>query len=131
MGTFISITASSGARIKNGKEEEVKKLIDKYNFGTKEKSFFIPEGLECHINKGIIEIWGYEWPNLWLKPKNGEDTDCTEYFEEFLETLAPYLAEDLIIQSIGSEKCCFPLAAMEIRVTPNGVERGGEFKWSY
>ena len=127
MGTFISITASSGARIKNGKEEKVKKLIGKYNFQTDGKS---RDGLECQINNGIIKIWGYVWPGFWVRPKNDKNySDKIDYFDEFLEKLAPFLEEDLIIHSVGYEKCTFPLASKEIKVTPHGVERGGKFKW--
>ena len=121
MGYFAGTTASNGARIKEGKEEEVKKLLDKYDFSC---------GLNCQIEHGSIEIWGEEWPNLWLKPKNDEENaDCTDNFEEFLEELSPFLAEDLVIHAVGAEKCIFPLSAMEIKVTPQGVVRGGGFKW--
>lgn len=41
MGYFIGTTASNGARIKDGKEEEINKLLDKYDFSC---------GLNCQIN---------------------------------------------------------------------------------
>jgi hypothetical protein len=123
MGTFVGVTASGGARIKKGKENEVQKLLDKYDFS---------RGLECQIDNGSIAIWGYEWPHLWLKPKNNEEPEFgKDFFEEFLEELAPFLAEKLVIHAIGNEKCVFPLAAMEIKVTPKGVVYGKGFKWLY
>ena len=117
MGTFLGITASSGARIKEDKVEEVKKLMDKYDFSC---------GLECRIDNGSTEIWGDAWPELWL---NDDDQDFDDCFEEFLEKLSPFLSENLVIHAIGNEKCVFPLAAMEIRVTPHGVNYRGGFKW--
>ena len=119
MGIFYGVTASNGARIKEGKVEEVKKLMDKYDFS---------RGLECRIDQGIINIWG-EWPDLWLKYENDSDQDCEANFDEFLKELAPHLSENLVIHAIGNEKCVFPLAAMEIKVTPRGKIRKNTFRW--
>lgn len=110
MGTFTGVTASSGAKIKKGCENRVKKLMDNYDFS---------QGLECQINDNRIEIWGYEWPYLSLKSKNAENNDYI--FDDFLKRLSPLLDEDLVIQSIGNEKCVYPLCAMEIIVTPSSV----------
>jgi hypothetical protein len=130
MGTFVGVTASNGARIREGKEEEVLMLIEKYNFQTEDGPHPFIGGLVCRIENGSIEIWGYEWPEWTVGPKNDEDNDgCTNYFLEFLEKLAPFLAEALVIHSIGNEKCVFPLAAVEIKVTRRGVVRRGRFKW--
>ena len=117
MGTFLGVTASSGARIKESKVEEVKKLLEKYDFSC---------GLECRIDNGSIEIWGDVWPVLWSKD---DDHGCTDYFEEFLEELSPFLSENLVIHAIGNYKCVFPHSAMEIRVTPHGVHFRDGFKW--
>jgi hypothetical protein len=120
MGTFYGVTASNGARIKEGKVEEVKKLMDKYDFS---------RGLECMIDNGSIYLLGYEWPDLWLKYEDDDDQDCEDNFEEFLKELAPFLSENLVIHAIGNEKCIFPLAAMEIKVTPHGKIRKNTFRW--
>ena len=120
MGTFLGVTASSGARIKEGKVEEVKKLMDKYDFS---------RGLECKIDQGSIYIWGNVWPDLWLKYEDDDDQDCKDNFEEFLKELAPFLSENLVIHAIGNEKCVFPLAAMEIKVTPLGKILENTFRW--
>jgi len=108
MADFLGVTASSGAKIKKDKIKEVKKLMDKYDFS---------QALECQINNGIIEIWGYDWPCLSLK--NGEDLrNC---FFEFLKELSPFLSEKLVIHVVGHYNCVFPLSAGEIVVTPEGV----------
>lgn len=43
-------------------------------------------------------------------------------FLDFLVALAPYLAEPLLVNAIGHEKCRFPLAACEWRIEPGGSE---------
>lgn len=117
MSDFLGVTASSGAKIKEGKVDDVKKLLEKYDFSC---------GLECWIKNGKIEIWGYVWPVLWPKDADQESDDC---FEEFLIELPQYLSENLVIHVIGNYKCVFPLSAMEIRVTPHGVEYRNGLKW--
>lgn len=116
MADFFSVTASSGAKIKKGKVEEVMKLLDKYDFSC---------GLEYQVINDSIEIFGYVWPELWLKEADGDFDDC---FDKFLDELYPLLSETLVIHAIGNCKCIFPLSAMEIKVTPHGVHYN-EFKW--
>lgn len=127
----VSVTASNEAKIKEGKEEEVAKLAEEYDFLTEWGPYPLAGGLVCQTKNGHIRIYGYDWPNLSSEPGNNHGIwCCMDNFEEFLKKLAPFLAEDLIIQSIENEKCVFPLAAREIRVTPRGkVVRGGRFKW--
>ncbi|WP_419657529.1 uncharacterized protein Dvar_66750 [Desulfosarcina variabilis str. Montpellier] len=119
MADFHGVTASNGAKIKKGKIEEVKKILDKYDFSC---------GLEYRIDNGSITILGYVWPTLWLK---GDDEDLTDCFEEFLEELSPLLSENLVIHAIGNVKCIFPLSAMEILVTPQGVNYRYGFECFY
>jgi len=115
MSYFFGTIASNGARIKEGKEEEVKKLIDKYNFETESKT---SSGINCQLIGGIIDIWGQEWHALEVQPKNEEENDGqVNYLEEFLEALSPFLAQDLVIHSVGHEGCIFPFAAVETKVT--------------
>ena len=120
MSDFFGITASSGARLKKGKKDKVEKLMDKYDF---------TYGLNCEVGGGRIEIWGEDWPHLYLKSKNVDINN--DVFEEFLEELGPFLDEYLVIQAVGNEKCIFPLAAIEIIVTQKGVVRRNGFEWSW
>ena len=113
MSGFEGVTASTRARIKEGKVEEVKRILDKYDF---------PCRLYCEIYDGCIEIFGEDWPYFW--PKDG-DQDDFDYFEEFLEELSPLLSENLIIHTIGHDDCQYPLTAIEIVVTPDGVNLRG------
>ena len=111
MANFIGVTASSGAKIKAGKKEEVEKLIAEY-----------PTMMEDgHIEldaQGHIHIYGYDW--LQITKKDTEDYE--DYTDEFLTRLAPLLAEKLIIHCVGNEKCRFPLSALCIEVNPTGKQ---------
>jgi hypothetical protein len=121
MSRFKGLTASSKARIKEGKESEAEKLLDKYDFGR----------LKCMIYDGSIQIWGKRWPNIELKDKTDiYYPDTVIFFDEFLKELSPLLAEDLIIQAVGNCGCSsFPIGAVEIRVTPQDVILETMFKW--
>jgi hypothetical protein len=128
----VRVTASNEAKIKRAKEKDVMKLADKYDFLTEWGPYPLLGGLVCQIKNGRIRIFGYDWPNLSSEPNNDESNwECIDNFEEFLKEIAPFLAEDLIIHSVGDEGCIFPLIAREIKVTPRGkVVRGGGFKWA-
>jgi len=113
MSGFEGVTASTRARIKKGKVEEVKRILDKYDFSC---------CFHCLIDDGCIEIFGEDWPYFWLKDGDQHDE---YYFEEFLEELFPLLSENLIIHAIGHYDCQYPLTAIEIVVTPDGVNFSG------
>jgi len=71
-----------------------------------------------------LVIYGYDWPRTWripegIDPTNFEpDYDQDDGLEEFFKEVAPYLAEPLTIQAVGSEKCRFPLSACEWHILP-------------
>lgn len=65
-----------------------------------------------------LAIFGYDWFQVYPfeKDEDGEPTDHLDYdeydaTEVFLKEIQPYLAEDLVVQSIGSEKRSFPFSA--------------------
>ena len=121
MANFEARTASSGARIKAGKEEEVSHLFDRYVF---------PGDLTIETYGGVLEVYGYEWPYAEKVSEDGSvDPEQEDCFEDFLQALAPLLEEELVINCIGGEKCRFPLSAMEIKVTPDGEVQYGGFKF--
>jgi hypothetical protein len=117
MANFIGVTASSGAKIKAGKKEEVEKLIAEY-------PTMMEDGCIELDAQGHIHIYGYDWLNI---TKKG-DEDYNDYTEEFLVRLAPLLAEKLIIHCVGNEKCRFPLASMCIEVNPKGKKARGAWE---
>ena len=126
MANFIAVTASSGARIKDGKRKELEAYLEKYSTDSEDGELAkIEDGEEP-----TLEIYGYGWFTVWEKFTNEdgeEEIDFdTEKTNEFSLGLAPFLAEPLVIQLVGNEKCRFPLAAWECKVHPDGrVEENG------
>ena len=107
MADFGAVTASSGAKVTD--IEAVRQLLKKYDI----------EGLEYKVtNDGYFYVYGYEYFSVYTE-ENGYAT------EEFLEELSTYLDEILVIQSIGGEKCRFPLSATEIIITPAHLLKEG------
>jgi hypothetical protein len=49
------------------------------------------------------------------------------YTREFFERLAPYLDESLVVETVGHEKCRFPLLASQWTVWPDGPIRCRSF----
>jgi hypothetical protein len=117
MANFDATTASNGAKIKDGTKEAVEAIIDKYIFNE----------LTVQISDKYLEVYGYDWLNV---GKDGEDEDDMDFAQEFLEEIAPFLAEPLIIQCVGAEKCRFPLSAMEVKVNPDGIIEWNQFKFN-
>ena len=112
MANFEAVTVSNGARVKD--IEAVKRLLGLY-----EPNSDVTIGL----TEEWLNIYGYDWPKIFKN--DADDEECDEdFFEEFLQRLAPLLAEPLLIQCIGHEKCRFPLSAMQVLVKPTG-----EIKW--
>lgn len=106
MANFEATTASNDAKIKEGKEAEVKALLEKYNTTSE---------VEVRIEGGTICIYGYDWMQFY-RP---EDTlDYVDATEDFLTELAPLLESPLLIHCVGATKCRFPLSAMEVLVQP-------------
>ena len=126
MANFVATTASSGARIKKEKRKELEAYLEGFSTDSEDVELVIEDGEEP-----TIEIYGYGWFTVWEKVDNEEGEEevvdfDTEKTDEFLLGLAPFLAEPLIIQSVGNEKCRFPLAAWEYRVHPDGkIEENG------
>lgn len=123
MANFEGVTASNGAKIIPGKENEVEELLNAYN----------PSGeITMIVENGHISIYGYDWIYMEKVDEDGSlDCDNEDATEEFLEELAPLLEEVLVVHCIGNEKCRFPLGAMEIVVTPPSllVEGGVAVKY--
>lgn len=130
MADFHGITASSGAKVKKGKVKELRKYLKKYlTLGadccgeevvaevTKTNDFG-KEGKDHYLN-----IYGYAWLCVY-EDKDYQD-DITE---KFLKGLAPFLAEPLIVQSVGNTKCRFPLSAWEVCIKPNGEYTENAFR---
>lgn len=85
-------------------EEEVEELLDEY-LGIPEKTY---------VQNGELHIIGHQS----FHPRKEGQPDCTE---EFLDRISQYLEGELVIQTVGNEKCRFPVVACQFRVTDDGV----------
>ena len=81
------------------------------------------------IKENVLVIYGYDVLVAHLMTDDGEADPDSDVTAEFLEGLAPYLAEPLIIQAIENEKCCFPIVAQELKIYPDGQIEYNSFKF--
>jgi hypothetical protein len=114
MANFCAVTACNQPKVKV--KDAVTKLIEKYRFSG-DLTVMVDDS-------GCLQIWGEDTFSAY-SPENPDpdhvDYDVPDYdddvTEEFLEELAPLLdlgkGGRLIIQSIGNEKCRFPLFGFE------------------
>lgn len=115
MANFDATTASNGPLIIPGHESELQKILSRYYIEAE-------DGPMAHIEGGRLHIYGYGWFNAYKMMEEEGTTDIipdydNEASQEFLKTIQPHLAENLVIHSIGNEKCRFPLSAMSITVS--------------
>ena len=108
MANFEAVTSSNTVELND---------VNKYNM-LMEKYRWICD-VDGRLDGTFLTIFGYDWPFVELSPVE-DDYDDNDRFDEFLAELAPLLKTPLIIQSIGAEKCRFPLDAMQVIVYPDG-----------
>ena len=114
MANFMGVTSSNGIILDDNQKKQVDALMEKYHFN-------FMEDVQTATSDGKFGIWAHNWLDIRDK---AEDQDSIEvFFEEFRHVL--YKDQKLIVQSIGNTKCRFPLAAMQIVVTPGEVKITG------
>ena len=122
MANFEGVTTCNDVKIIEGKETEVAELIEKYTFNGE---------MNVYVDKsGYFQLHGHEFLYI-AKNESDDPTEHTDIdgVQEFLTELAPFLADTLVIQSIGNEKCRYPLVAQEIVVYPSGLIQYGGFQF--
>jgi hypothetical protein len=114
MADFVAVTSSSGVRVTD--REKVQALLERFHTE--------PAG---EWTDDLFGFWDYEWfavyPMVEIGGEKEPDYDA-DATDEFLKELAQFIPEGerLVIQSVGHEKCRFPLGGQSIVVTPGGVE---------
>ena len=102
MATYVSQTTSNGAEVSD--IEAVKAFLNDWEF--------IPNHgeLTVELTNNKLHIWGEAELNAYRPDEIDHVDERYEHVEtiEFLEELADYLEEDLIIQTIGQEKLRYP-----------------------
>lgn len=119
MTNFDARTTCNSPLITDHKKAEM--IMDKYggteNFHLEQETEW-KDGNPTFLGKYRICISAYDWFQLFTCYKEDDedgapgelnwDEDTTE---DFLKEIQPFLAEDLIVQSIGAEKRRFPFSA--------------------
>lgn len=144
MANYYGTTASNGATIKKGKEKELQAYLDKWTW--------LGEGeLKTEIRGNYLAIYGYDDfdPYLIVTKEQAEANPDLEEGEAnwdeggdpegFLMGLAPFLEKQgkgkdenlIVIQTVGNEKCRFPLGACEFVLRSDGTVEFNGFKMSH
>ena len=132
MATLQATTSSTWSRVDSNAKERIETIADDYNFwgAHEEINIDVKENSDSDI---IISIHGYASfdPSKPIHDENGEYVDEEYgYAEEFLERIAPHLEERLVIETVGHEKCRFPLLAGQWSVWPDGTVEYDSFDHS-
>jgi len=114
MANFDAVTASNEPRIMSVYLGTVQGIISKYT-----------SSVSIVLENDVLCIYGYDWFQMYAPFDEDLDFLNEDISEDFLKEIAPYLAEPLIIHCVGSEKCRFPLSAIEITVTDGLIKYGG------
>jgi hypothetical protein len=125
MATLQATTASNHPTVDPDAVETIEAIIDDYDFYGNFDSLTIgvvePDQEDA---EPYLELYGYAAFEA-TKPILDEDGSVVdrEYHctEEFLERLAPYLAEQVVVETVGFEKCRFPLLAGQWAAWPDGT----------
>jgi len=147
MANYYGTTASSGALVKLGQDEALREYLAKWGFmGEGDIDCLIREATHPDKDKrSTLHIYGQDdFGPIELDADGEFPDDCDSDSEKFLEGLVPFLdvqsftdynkekCEFLItVQTVGNEKCRFPLGAAEWTLLPDGSFKTSSFKsWS-
>lgn len=123
MATLQASSASNWPRIDPDAVEVVEAVIEDYDFvgNWEDLTVAVEESVD---GEPYLAVYGYATFEA-SKPITGQngsvvdrENDCTE---EFLKRLALHLKDPLIVETVGFEKCRFPLLASQWAVWPDGT----------
>lgn len=125
MATLQATTASNRPQIDPDAVEEVEAIIAEYDFvGNFDRLTVGISEPDDENSKPHLELYGYASFDA-SKPTTDDDGSLVGYeyghTEAFLERLAPYLKEQLVVETVGFEKCRFPLLAGQWVAWPDGT----------
>lgn len=134
MATLQASTASNRPTVDPKTIETVEAIIDEYEFFGGLDSLNIGVIAPNHEDADpCLELYGYATFDA-TKPILDEDgrvvdreEGCTE---EFLKRLAPHLEEQLVVETVGFEKCRFPMLASQWAAWPDGTVEYNSFDHS-
>jgi hypothetical protein len=123
MATLKPTTSSTWSNVDSDAKDQIEAIADEYNFQGANGEVVI-DVKEDSGGDTVISIHGYAAfePS---KPIHNEDGEYIDeeygYTEEFLKRIAPHLEGQLVIETVGHEKCRFPLLASQWSVWPDGT----------
>jgi hypothetical protein len=130
MATLRATTSSTWSRVDPDTKDEIEAIVAEYDFWGAHEELTV----DLHENSDgdtVISIHGYAAFEA-SKPVLAEDGSVADrehgYTEEFLERIAPHLEEQLVIETVGHEKCRFPLLAGQWSVWPDGTIKHNHFE---
>ena len=131
MATLQATTSSTWSRVDPTAKDRIEAIADEYSFWGAHTEVNI-EVKENSDEDTIISIFGHAAFDP-SKPicEDGSVVDH-EYgqAEEFLKRIAPHLEEQLVVETVGFEKCRFPLLAGQWSVWPDGTVQYDSFDHS-
>lgn len=132
MATLRPTTSSTWSRVDPDATDHIEAIVAEYDFFGAHEDLTI----DLHENSDgdtIISIHGHASFDA-SKPVRAEDGSVADreydYTEEFLERIAPFLQEQLVVETVGHEKCRFPLLAGQWSVWPDGTVQYDSFDHS-
>jgi hypothetical protein len=132
MATLQATTSSTWSRVDPNAKDRIEAIAEEYDFwgAFDELNIDVKENSDGDT---IISIHGYASFDP-SKPIHDEDGSVVDreygHAEEFLERIAPHLEEQLVIETVGYEKCRFPLLAGQWSVWPDGTTQYDSFDHS-
>jgi hypothetical protein len=124
MATLQATTTSDPAQLDPDSIDTVEDIVGDYDF----------VGIHADLTVDVSESDGETAPTLSIhghatfeatKPIRDDDGTVVDrehgQTEEFLERLAPHLQEPFVVETVGHEKCRFPLLASQWTVWPDGT----------
>jgi hypothetical protein len=131
MATLQATTASNWPAIDGTAVSEVEAIIDEYDFVGNWDNLTI--GIDDEDGETLHLVLYGNCTFEATKPvrEDGVPVDREHgYTEEFLERLAPHLEEQLVVETIGHEKCRFPVIAVQWIAWPDGTVQSNSFDHS-
>jgi hypothetical protein len=125
MATFYPTTASNRPHIASDAVTEVEGIIADYDFmgGNDSLTVSVVDPTDEETTPHL-ELYGHACFDASKPVADGDEIGIEHehgYTEEFLERLAPHLEERLVVETVGFEKCRFPLLAAQWVVWPDGT----------
>lgn len=132
MATLRATTSSTWSRVDPAAKDEIDAIVAEYDFWGAHEELTV-DVTENSDGDPSISIHGHAAFEA-SKPIPAEDGSVADrehgYTEEFLQRLAPHLEEQFVIETIGHEKCRFPLLAGQWSVWPDGTVQYESFDHS-